>query len=56
LRDAIVADPEIKKLGIGDALDSAFDLAPSVTAAVAWTGRALESAERIRARLSSPER
>jgi 3-carboxy-cis,cis-muconate cycloisomerase len=55
LREAIAADPEVKKLGAREALDAAFDLASSIVAAAAWTDRAVEATERILAHLSSPE-
>jgi 3-carboxy-cis,cis-muconate cycloisomerase len=53
LRDVLAGDPALKSLS--DALGTAFDLGPSIAAAATWTDRAVEAAETIRTRLSSPE-
>jgi 3-carboxy-cis,cis-muconate cycloisomerase len=56
LREVLAGNPALARLGAGDILEEAFDLAPSIAAAAAWTDRATAEADRIGERLSSLER
>ena len=50
LAEVLASSPAVPH-DAGAALQAAFDLAPAVTAAAAWTDRALAEAERVRAEL-----
>jgi 3-carboxy-cis,cis-muconate cycloisomerase len=56
LREVLANDPALATPGADMILDAAFDLTPSVDAAAGWTSRALATADRMRERLSSPDR
>ena len=57
LREVLANEPAFATARRGaKILDAAFDLTPSVDAAAGWTSRALATADRMRERLSSPDR